>query len=94
MKPRSQKKRREPRSIQYAIRESARPLPRGDACLFFRNIPRTVRDAFHGKCAEQGRTMTGLILAVLEDVTRADVDDDDPRVIDLAALSLRYPDPR
>jgi hypothetical protein len=38
--------------------------------------------------------MTGLILAVLEDVTRADVDDDDPRVIDLAALSLRYPDPR
>lgn len=60
----------------------------GTSDLFVRNVNRDRHAAFKADCARRGRTMRGIILAILRDVSGGSAS---KGVIDLGKLSRAYP---
>jgi hypothetical protein len=66
-------------------------IPRGNTAINLRNLDNTLHAAFKGECARRNRSMTGIVLALMRDVTQAP---GTRTVIDLGRLSRTYPNPK
>lgn len=40
--------------------------------MYYRNIPRTLRDMFHSKCAREGRSMRSVVVELMRAYVRGD----------------------
>lgn len=61
------------------------------ARINLRDLDPNLHAQFKARCAQRGRSMKGLLVAFMRDITNID---EKARVVDVSRLSRKYPEPK